>query len=442
MSDKQSGGSPSPKPVGCDPETQIKNTPVGAYRFFWSRFFGAGFLGWTSSVILSLFRRMDLHARFPGFDDIRRHAKRRLPHFAWEYLDSGTGIDAAKARNRAALDRIGFLPGILHGVNDPDMTTTLLGRDLALPFGIAPVGMSGLFWPGAEAALAQAAADARVPYCLSTVASRSPEDLAPHLGDEAWFQLYPPKEIEMRLDMLRRVKAAGFRVLVLTADLPMASRRERQARSGLRSPPQLTPRILAQVSVRPAWALATARMGMPKLRTLAPYVESIHNSMPPGAHIGYLLRASPDLDYVKWLRDHWDGPLVIKGVMQAGDAEPLKAAGVDALWVSNHGGRQFDGTPASIEVLPEIRAATDLPLIFDSGVQGGLDILRALALGADYVMLGRAFHYAMAAMGRPGAAHMIDVLRQDLASCMGQIGAGSLRDIPPPVALADPFPML
>lgn len=384
---------------------------------------------------------MDLHARFPGLDDIRRHAKRRLPHFAWEYLDSGTGVDATKIRNRAALDRIGFLPGILNGVTDPDMSTTLLGQTHGLPFGIAPVGMSGLFWPGAEIALAKAAAQAQIPYALSTVASRSPEDLAPHLGHEAWFQLYPPKEMDMRVDVLRRAKEAGFRALAMTVDLPMPSRRERQVRSGLKSPPELTPRILAQVAIRPAWAIASARMGMPKLRTLAPYTRDIHKSLPPAAHIGYLLRSSPDMEYVKWLRDHWDGPLMIKGVMRAEDAGPLQAIGVDALWVSNHAGRQFDGAPASIEVLPDIRAATDLPLIFDSGIEGGLDIMRALALGADFVMLGRAFHYAVAAMGLPGAAHMIDVLRQDLASCMGQVGAGTLAEIPAPVALAETAPL-
>ncbi len=385
-------------------------------------------------------RGMDLHARYPGFDDLRRGARRRLPHFAWEYLDSGTGADAAKARNRAALDRIGFAPGILHGVTDADLSTSILGHEAAMPFGVAPVGMSGLFWPNAERYLALAAAEAGIPYALSTVASQTPEDLAPHLGPDAWFQLYPPKDPEVRSDMLNRVRGAGFRALVLTVDVPVASRRERQVRSGLRQPPQLTPRIMAQVAIRPEWAIATALKGMPKLKTLTPYFENAPRSLPPGGHIGYLLRASPGIEYVKWLRDHWDGPFVIKGVMRAEDAAPLEAAGVDALWVSNHGGRQFDGSPASIEVLPDIRAATKLPLIFDSGIEGGLDILRALALGADFVMLGRGFHYAVAALGEAGAAHAIDMFAQDMKSCMGQLGAADLKSMPAPVTLACPRP--
>ncbi|MEX0286689.1 MAG: alpha-hydroxy acid oxidase [Paracoccaceae bacterium] len=378
---------------------------------------------------------MDLHARYPGLDDLRKRAKQRLPHFAWEYLDSGTGVDAARTRNRTALDRIGFLPGILHGIKEPDLNCNILGEDMALPFGVAPVGMSGLFWPGAEQMLARAAAAAQIPYTLSTVASQSPEDVAPALGPHAWFQLYPPKEEAMRLDMLERIKAAGFRVLVLTVDVPVASRRERQVRSGLQQPPRLTPRIMAQVAIRPAWALASARRGMPKLRTLEKYVPGPQKAMPPGGHIGYLLRASPDLDYVKWLRDRWDGPLVIKGVMRVEDTEPLQAAGVDALWVSNHGGRQFDGTPASIEVLPDIRAASNLPVIFDSGIEGGLDVIRALSLGADFVMLGRAFHYAVAALGAAGPAHLIDMFRQDISSCLGQMGVPDLSEIPAPIRL-------
>ena len=378
---------------------------------------------------------MDLHSRYPAIHDLRKRAKKRIPHFAFEYLDSGTGTETALARNRIALDRVGMRPGILHQVVEPDLTHGVLGQATALPFGVAPVGMSGLFWPNAEQFLARAAARAQIPYCISTVATQSPEDMAPHIGPDAWYQLYPPKSEDIRRDMLERIRAAGFRVLVLTVDVPMPSRRERQARSGLTLPPRLSPRVLAQVAARPRWALASAPRGAPKMATLAKYIEGEQKSMPSTAHIGYLLRASPGLEYVKWLRDHWDGPFVIKGVMRAEDAAPLGEIGVDALWVSNHGARQFDGTPASIEVLPDIRAATDLPLIFDSGIEGGLDILRALALGADFVMLGRAFHYGVAALGEPGADHVIDILAKDMASAMGQLGAATLSDLPEPMRL-------
>ncbi|NIZ59579.1 alpha-hydroxy-acid oxidizing enzyme [Sedimentitalea sp. CY04] len=379
---------------------------------------------------------MELDSRYPAVSDLAHRARQRLPKFVWEYLDSGTGTEATKARNRVALDQVGFLPSILHGPIDVDLSTTLLGETLPLPFGVAPLGMSGLIWPNAERHLAQTAATAGIPYSLSTVATQSPEDLAPHLGNQGWFQLYPPKAPDIRKDMLERAKAAGFKVLVLTVDVPVASRRERQVRSGLTQPPKLTPRLLAQVMMRPAWALGMAQRGMPHMRTLDKYIDASLGSLSSTAHIGYLLRTSPDWDYVQWLRDHWDGPLVIKGVLRPEDAERLEKVGADALWVSNHAGRQFDGCPASIEMLPLIRQATDLPLIFDSGIESGLDILRALALGANYVMLGRAFHFALAALGPTGPAHLIDILKKDLKANMGQMGCDNLNNLPTPVMMS------
>lgn len=379
---------------------------------------------------------MSYHSHYPGLLDLKQRAQQRLPRFVWDYLDSGTGTETTKARNRVALDQVGFLPSILHGPLEFDLSTSLFGTKLPLPFGIAPLGMSGLIWPDAERLLARSAAAANIPYCLSTVATQSPEDLAPHLGDQGWFQLYPPKDPDIRQDMLARAKASGFKVLVLTVDVPVASRRERQTRSGLTQPPRLSPRLLAQVMMRPAWACGMARRGMPHMRTLDKYISGDMGSLSSTAHVGYLLRTSPDWDYVQWLRDHWDGPLVVKGVLCPEDAQRLQQIGVDALWVSNHAGRQFDACPASIEMLPDIHASTALPLIFDSGVESGLDILRALALGASYVMLGRGFHFALAALGAAGPAHLIDILSKDLAANMGQLGLANLASLPTPLALA------
>ena len=372
---------------------------------------------------------MDLHAKYPALSDLRARAQKRLPKFVWEFLDSATGTEATKARNRARLDAVLFEPSILHGEFAPDLSTQFLGETYPLPLGIAPVGMSGLIWPDAERLLAAAAARLDIPYCLSTVASQTPETVAPHLGAHGWFQMYPPRDPEIRTDMLTRAKAAGFKTLILTADVPVASRRERQVRSGLTTPPRLTPRLLAQVAMRPAWALGTARMGMPRMRLIDEYAENL-TGMSSTAHAGYLLRTSPDWDYLHWLRDNWDGPFVVKGVMRASDAAKLEQAGVDALWVSNHAGRQFDAAVASIEALPAIRAATSLPLILDSGVETGLDILRALALGADFVMMGRGFHIALAALGRHGPDHLVEILAKDLQANMGQIGARSFADLP------------
>ena len=345
-----------------------------------------------------------------------------MPWFVWEYLESATGVEATQRRNRHALDEIAFIPSILHGEQETDLSVTLCGTSYPLPFGISPVGMSGLFWPDAERKLARAATAAGLPYGLSTVAARTPEEVGPHLNGNGWFQMYPPRDAEIRSDMLARAREAGFTTLVLTVDVPVPSRRERQVRSGLTSPPRLTPRLLAQVARRPAWAFGMARLGMPRMRLIDDYAGQM-TGLSSTEHAGYLLRTSPDWDYLRWLRDAWQGPFLVKGVLCPRDAARLEAEGVDAIWVSNHAGRQFDAAPAPIEMLPAIRAATTLPIIMDSGIEGGLDILRAVALGADFVMLGRAWHYALAALDVAGPPHLVDMLEKDMRANLGQLGA-------------------
>ncbi len=374
---------------------------------------------------------MTLDSQAPALSDLKSRAKRRIPHFVWEYLDSGTGHEATLRRNRAQLDKVMFQPSILHGEITPDTSTTLFGQTHPLPVGMAPVGMSGLIWPNAERTLADVAADRRVPYAMSSVATRTPEEMAPHLGETAWFQLYPPRDAGIRRDMLARVKEAGFNGLILTVDVPAPSRRERQTRGGLTQPPKLSPRLLAQVARCPEWALKTAKLGMPRMRFVESYADTkVSNmSLPSNAHVGYLLRTSPGWDYLDDLRAEWDGPLMIKGVQDAHDVAGLELAGADAIWVSNHAGRQFDAGPATAEVLPKIRAETDLPVIVDSGVESGLDVLRMLGLGADFVMLGRAFHYGLGAYGAKGAAHVLDILLADMVSCMHQLGMTDLSSV-------------
>lgn len=366
---------------------------------------------------------MDLDQSHPALADLRRTCQRRVPRFVWEYLDSATGTESVKTRNRAALDGILFHPAVLGGEITPDCRTRLLGAEYALPLGIAPVGMSGLIWPGAEQLLATLAQQARIPYCLSTVATQLPEDIGPLAGDMGWFQLYPPKDADIRRDLLARARASGFDTLVLTVDVPGPSRRERQRRAGLTIPPRLTPSMMLQMALRPRWALGTLANGTPRLRLMEGYQTATARTAST-EHVGYLLRAAPDWDYLAALRAEWDGPLVVKGVLRAADAARLRQEGVDAIWVSNHTGRQFDGAPASAEALPGIRSAVgpDMPVIFDSGVESGLDVLRALALGADFVMLGRAFHYALGAFGARGAAHLVHLLREDMAANMVQMG--------------------
>ncbi len=371
---------------------------------------------------------MDLHQKYPALSDLRRKAKRRVPHFMWEYLVSATGVESATARNRKALDNILFTPSVLLGDIEPDLKTEFLGRTYDRPFGVAPVGMSGGIWPNAERSLATKAAQHGFPYCLSSVATELPETIGPIVGQEGWFQLYPPRDPEIRSDILNRVKDAGFHTLVLTVDVPGPSRRERQTRSGLVQPIRVTPKIAAQIAMRPSWAVQTLKSGRPRMRLIDDYAKTV-GTLPSNNHVGYLLRTSPDWTYLAQLRNAWNGPLIVKGVLKPDDAARLGDEGVDAIWVSNHAGRQFDAGPATIDVLAEIRGATDLPILFDSGVESGLDILRAIALGANFVMLGRAFHYGLAALGSAGIDHVIDLFEQDMRANMIQLGATQLNDL-------------
>lgn len=371
---------------------------------------------------------MDLDTTHPAISDLRRAARRRIPGFVFEYLDSATGDrEVGVETSRAALDAIHLLPSVLHGEIAPDLETAFLGQTYARPFGIAPVGMSGLIWPDAERLLAAEAAAARIPYGLSTVATQTPERVGPVAGDMGWFQLYPPADPKIRDDIMVRAKASGFDTLVLTVDVPADSRRERQRRANLTIPPKITARMVVQMMLHPRWALGMARHGKPSLKLAESYVEK-SGAASYMAHAGKAIRGAPDWAYLDAVRAGWDGPLIVKGVLRPEDALRMQATGVDAIWVSDHSARQFEGGPGAITQLPAIRAAVgpDCPLIYDSGIAGGLDILRAVGMGADFVMLGRAWHFALAGLGPRGVRHLIHILTQDLVTNMQMCGIANL----------------
>ena len=374
---------------------------------------------------------MELDQSFPAIKDLRDRASKRLPRFVWDYLDSATGKEATLARNRAKLDEILFNPAILSGEIDVNLSTTFLGRDYALPFGIAPVGMSGMIWPGAEQALARLASSVNIPYTLSTVATRTPEEIGPLAGRNGWFQLYTPGRDEVRADILKRAHDNGFTTLVLTVDVPVSSRRERQRRAGLRMPPRMTPAMIWKMLLCPAWLTQTLQNGIPRFRTMEKYTETSRLA-DVTRRMAIDLHSQPDWSILDNIRTHWKGPLILKGIQNGDDARLAMDRGVDAVWVSNHGGRQIDGIPASIDMLPGIRSAVgpDFPLLFDSGIRSGLDIARALAKGANYAMLGRSFLYGIAALGPQGAQHCLNILKDDLENTMAQIGVNQISALP------------
>ena len=370
--------------------------------------------------------------KYPAIIDLAKKAKKRIPHVAWEYLQAGTGDEDVVQKNRAAFQKITFLPQFCKGVLKADIKTTLFGQDYAAPFGIAPVGLTGLMWPRTEHYLAATANRYQIPYSLSTVATETPETVGPKVGNMGWFQLYPPKDKELRQSLLKRANKAGFHTLLVTADVPMSSRRERTKRAGLKMPPQISPRMIWEGITHPAWTIQTLRNGLPRLRTVEQYAA--YNDMKfVSGFVGNRLGGTLSWEYCKALREEWNGPIVLKGILHPSDAAKAVEIGLDGILVSNHGGRQFNGGPAAIDALPAIvdEVGGKTKILFDSGVRTGLDIMRALHIGADFVLLGRAFVYGVAALGVYGGDHVVEILMDDLKNNMVQWGVESLEDIGP-----------
>ncbi|MEL7220416.1 MAG: alpha-hydroxy acid oxidase [Bacteroidota bacterium] len=319
-------------------------------------------------------------------------------------------------------------PQFCKGPLEPDVSTQVLGQYFDAPFGIAPVGLSGLMWPKAELMLAQTAVRYNIPYSLSTVATETPEAVGELVGQQGWFQLYPPKEKEMRADILRRAQNAGFHTLLVTADVPTPSRRERSRRAGLQSPPKINADFIWQALTHPLWTWQTLNRGIPRLRTIEAYLEADKSV---GGFVQDELRGNLTWEYCQELRDLWSGPILLKGVMHPKDAEKAVAIGLDGIVVSNHGGRQFDGAPAALSVLPEIVATVKgkTAILFDSGIRSGLDILRAYQQGAEFVLLGRAFLYGVAALGKYGGDHVVEILLEQLKNNMIQLGIERLPGV-------------
>ncbi len=357
--------------------------------------------------------------------DARLFAQRRLPKLVFDYIDGAAGIEGAALRNQQALAAIELCQRALINVDQRSLTTRVFDREWKLPFGIAPMGMCNLSWPGGDNFLAQAAVANEIPIGLSTAASSSIEYMCDRAGKNLWFQLYVGQSIDLGMELVERAKNSGCETLILTIDVPVVAARIRDQKNGFKAPLKIGPKQFLDFALHPEWSLRSLKAGAP---TLANFETGDGSKQKFDREEG---RGKLTWEFLVELRRQWKGKLVIKGVSHVDDARKAIDAGVDAIYVSNHGGRQLDAAPAAITRLVEIRKALGpaATLFFDSGVRSGDDIVRAMACGADFVFLGRPFLYAMAAAGESGLQQIIDVLSQQVSTVMAQTGVTSVDQL-------------
>ena len=370
---------------------------------------------------------MDYDTRLPGIDDLKRRARRRLPSFAFDYLEAGIDREVGKRRNRQAFDEVRLRPRYLRDVSSAALAVTIFGKRYAMPLGVAPVGLGNMMWPQAERSLAAAAQQANIPYVLSTLSTTDLGEIAQTAPDVCWFQLYTPRDEAAMRDLLARVREAGFHVLVVTVDIPVGAKRNRELKNGLKLPFSFTWSIVWQSMIHPRWAFATLRRGRPDFVNVQPYRSGPNTGL--AQFMTNFNMRGVSRERLQAIRKIWPGPLVVKGVQHPQDALDAMNLGADGLIVSNHGGRQLDGAPSSLESLrqlpDEVRSKTTVML--DSGVRTGLDIVRAKALGAEMAFSGRSFFYGAGALGAKGGAQVVGIYQDELTRTLQQLGCPSFE---------------
>jgi L-lactate dehydrogenase (cytochrome) len=365
-------------------------------------------------------------------DDLRRLARRRLPRAVFDFIEGGAGDERTVARNRAAFERLLFQPRVLVDVSKREQATVVLGESVATPVLVSPTGMAGLCWPRGEVAAARAAHEAGTIYTLSTHSSCSIEEVSAGTPGPLWFQLYVWQNRDLTRSFVERARAAGYRALLLTVDVPVISRRERDLRNGFTVPPRITVGNALDTLRRVGWMRRVLRG--PRL-TLANLVGA------PGAPRADIVtlagvahrQVDPSVAWtdLAWFRSLWSGPLLLKGVLTVTDARRAAEHGVDGLVVSNHGGRQLDGAPATVEALPEIVDAVGhrMEVLLDGGVRRGADVVRALALGARAVMVGRPYLYGLGAGGPDGVRRALEILKDEVDHALALVGVPRVGDL-------------
>jgi L-lactate dehydrogenase (cytochrome) len=371
------------------------------------------------------------NSNYPSIEDLRAKARRRIPRFAFEYLDGGCNEDVNLYKNTSELREVELVPQYLKSNVNIDMRAELFGHVYDAPFGIAPVGLQGLMWPNAPEILAKAAVQHNIPFILSTVTTSSIERISELTEGKAWFQLYHPAENTLRDDILKRLKAASYQVLVLLCDVPSFGYRPRDMRNGLAMPPKMTLKNILQIIGKPTWALNTLMHGQPSFETLKPYMPKDLNMKQLGQFMDKTFSGRLNKEKIAAIRDQWKGKIVLKGVASEEDTEMAIQLGLDGIIVSNHGGRQIDAGESSIHSLMPIvkKYKGKIKIMMDSGIRSGPDVARAMASDAEFTFMGRSFMYGVAALGKQGGDHTIAILKTQLKQVMEQVGCNDPSDL-------------
>ena len=375
--------------------------------------------------------------------DFKKAARRRLPRFLYDYIDGGGFTERTYERNSEDFSHIELRQRVLKGVEPDDLSIKMFGRDWALPLAFCPVGLTGMFARRGEGQVARAADKAGIPYAMSTVSICSIEEASRGLSQPIWFQLYVLRDRGFMTHVLDAAKAAGVTTLVFTVDLPVTGIRYKDKHSGLTGPWRRTRRF-AQALTRPHWAMTVGLMGRPHtLGNISDYQGKPTGLLAYKEWLGENFDPTITWKDLEWIRDYWDGDLVLKGILDPEDVPDALTLGANGIIVSNHGGRQLDGASSSIHALPGIVNAVDgrANVLFDGGIRSGLDVVRALCLGADAAMIGRSYIYALAARGEAGIGELIEMYIKEMKVVMTLIGAGSIAELGPEKLAASNFPI-
>lgn len=364
-------------------------------------------------------------------NDYREAARRRLPRFLFDYIDGGAYAEYTLKRNVSDLSEVALRQRVLKDMSSLDLSTEIFGERLSMPLALSPVGLTGMYAKRGEVQAAKAADKKGLPFTLSTVSVCPIEEVVPAINRPMWFQLYVLKDRGFMQNVLERAKAAGCTTLIFTVDMPVPGARYRDAHSGMSGPNAAMRRYL-QATWHPHWAINVGLLGRPHdLGNISKYMGK---TIGLEDYIGYLTaNFDPSISWkdLQWIRDFWDGPMVIKGILDPKDAKDAVSFGADGIVVSNHGGRQLDGVLSTARALPAIADAVkgDIKILADSGIRNGLDVVRMLAMGADLCMIGRAFVYALAAEGEAGVTNLLDLFEKEMQVAMTLTSSASIKDI-------------